>query len=73
MTEGSLNIPQEPNDEILSVLYDGLYRLDTKFGKHRARMRYLQLVRFLTTGNKELMKDENLVYVGGDVRFSKED
>lgn len=44
----SVSIPPEPTPEIIEVLYGGLYRLDTKFGRHRARMRYLQLVRLLT-------------------------
>ena len=43
-----ISIPPEPTPEILEVLYGGLYRFDTKLGRHRARMRYLQLVRLLT-------------------------
>lgn len=66
-------IPNEPTDEILNILYDGLYRMDTKFGRHRARMRYLQLIRLLD-GESTLAEDslDALVYVGADIRFAKD-
>jgi len=43
----SVSIPPEPTPEILEVLYGGLYRLDTNFGKIRAKTRYRKMVAML--------------------------
>ena len=64
----SVSIPPEPTPEIIEVLYGGLYRLETKFGRHRARMRYLQVVRLLSepqTANQNTTDDD--VFLRGEM------